>query len=172
MSKSGGNLRALVRFNLPAMPQGCSVESATLRIYAKSAASGRTLQAFQLGGSWTEGGVTWANQPATTGGAVDDELRHRLPRVERRRDGAVDVHEREQRLPHPRREREPGRRAAVPQPRESTNRPQLVVKLGTPPPPPPNGVPDTQITGSPLAATSSTSATFTFTGTDDVDAGG
>ena len=51
MSKSGGNLRALVRFNLPKMPQGCNVESATLRLYAKSASSSqRTLQAWQLGG--------------------------------------------------------------------------------------------------------------------------
>ena len=70
MSKSNNNLRGLVRFNLPAQPQGCSVESATLRIYAASSTGGRTIHVLQLDGSWTEGGVTWQNQPATIGGAV------------------------------------------------------------------------------------------------------
>ncbi len=67
MSKSGGNLRALVRFQMPTVPAGCEVSTATLRLNAASARTGRTLQAFQLGGTWTESGVTWANQPATTG---------------------------------------------------------------------------------------------------------
>jgi large repetitive protein len=40
-SKSGDNARALVRFNLPQVPADC-----------------------------TETGVTWANQPTTTGGAA------------------------------------------------------------------------------------------------------
>jgi hypothetical protein len=71
MSKSGSNLRGLVRFNMPAeLPSGCVVESATLRLFAASAANGRTLQALRLNGSWTEGGVTWGNQPATTGAAA------------------------------------------------------------------------------------------------------
>jgi hypothetical protein len=72
MSKSGNaNLRALVRFNLPAIPSGCVVDTATLRIFAGAASSSqRTLQALRLNGSWTEGGVTWANQPATSGAAV------------------------------------------------------------------------------------------------------
>ena len=73
MSKSGNaNLRALVRFNLPAIPQGCVLDTAKLRLFAASASSGtRTLQAFRVNGtSWTEGGVTWANQPQTTGSAV------------------------------------------------------------------------------------------------------
>jgi CSLREA domain-containing protein len=72
MSKGpSSNLRALVRFNLPASPPaGCAVQSATLRLYAGSFASGRTLQAFQVAGTWSEGGVTWSNQPATTGTAV------------------------------------------------------------------------------------------------------
>jgi hypothetical protein len=64
------NFRALVRFTLPAVPAGCSLQSATLRLYAASAAGGRTLQALRLAGSWTEGGVTWSNQPATTGTAA------------------------------------------------------------------------------------------------------
>jgi hypothetical protein len=72
MSKSGNaNLRALVRFDLPAIPAGCVLDAATLRLYAASASSSqRTLQVFRLGGSWTEGGVTWSNAPATTGSAV------------------------------------------------------------------------------------------------------
>jgi hypothetical protein len=70
MSKSGGNNRAIVDFNLPTAPVGCVVESATLQMYAKSARSGRTLQALALGSSWIENTVTWANQPATTGAAA------------------------------------------------------------------------------------------------------
>ncbi|HEV3477814.1 MAG TPA: DNRLRE domain-containing protein, partial [Gaiellaceae bacterium] len=174
MSKSGGNLRALVRFNLPAMPQGCAVETATLRVYAKSARTGRTLQALQVAGSWSESAVTWANQPQTTGGAVSvsSATGYRewsvaglvqamysganngflIRDATENQDAEQQFHSRE----------------------ESSNRPQLVLKLGngSPAPPPPpapgaNGAPDTQITGSPLPATSSTSATFTFTGVDD-----
>lgn len=71
MSKSGANLRALVRFNLPTtVPEGCQVESATLRLYAGSFRTGRTVQALSVNAPWTENGVTWANQPATTGSAA------------------------------------------------------------------------------------------------------
>jgi hypothetical protein len=69
-SKSGGNARALFRFDLPAIPEGCSITGATLRLYAGSATSGRTLQALRVAASWTETGVTWANQPATAGPAA------------------------------------------------------------------------------------------------------
>jgi hypothetical protein len=170
MSKSGGNLRALLRFNLPAMPEGCSVATATLRINAKSAASGRTIQVLQLAGSWTEGAVTWANQPTTTGDAVTTTsgTGYREWNVAgmiqamyttgnngflvrdaaENQDAEQQFHSREQ----------------------STDRPQLVLEFGTGAPP--NGVPDTQITGNPLPATSSSSATFTFTGTDDATPAG
>ena len=72
MSKSGNsNLRALVRFNLPSIPAGCVLDTATLRVYAGSASSSqRTLQALRLNGSWTESGVTWSNAPATAGSAA------------------------------------------------------------------------------------------------------
>lgn len=63
-------MRTLVRFTLPATPAGCAVTGATLRLYAPSASTGRTLQALRLGASWTESGVTWSNQPATTGTAA------------------------------------------------------------------------------------------------------
>ncbi|MGH9192454.1 MAG: right-handed parallel beta-helix repeat-containing protein [Acidimicrobiales bacterium] len=71
MSKSGANLRALVRFNQPAdIPEGCVVESATLRLYAGSFRTGRTLQALRVNSAWNENAVTWGNQPATAGTAA------------------------------------------------------------------------------------------------------
>jgi hypothetical protein len=170
MSKSGGNLRALLRFNLPTMPEGCSVETATLRINAKSAAGGRTIEALQLTGSWTEGAVTWANQPQTTGTAVTTSSGtgylewsvagmvqamytsanngFLIRDAAENQDAEQQFHSRE----------------------ESTNRPQLVLTFGAGAPP--DGVPDTQITGNPLPATPSASATFTFTGTDDTTPAG
>jgi large repetitive protein len=63
-------MRTLVRFTLPAVPAGCSVTAATLRLYAASAATGLTLQALRAGATWTENGITWSNQPATTGTAA------------------------------------------------------------------------------------------------------
>jgi large repetitive protein len=62
--------RALVRFALPATPSGCSVTAATLRLYAASSNGSETVQALRISGGWTEGGVRWSNQPATTGPAA------------------------------------------------------------------------------------------------------
>jgi hypothetical protein len=67
MSKSKNNMRALVKFNLPQIPQGCVVQSATLRLYTASTKTGRTIQVLQINANWTENGVTWSNQPATIG---------------------------------------------------------------------------------------------------------
>jgi CSLREA domain-containing protein len=64
------NFRALVRFTLPAVPQGCVVESATLRLFTASAKTPRTLQALRLTAAWTENLVNWSNQPQTTGAAA------------------------------------------------------------------------------------------------------
>jgi hypothetical protein len=64
------NFRAVVRFTLPAVPQGCVVESATLRLYSASAKTPRTLQALRLASAWSENLVTWGNQPQTTGAAA------------------------------------------------------------------------------------------------------
>jgi hypothetical protein len=69
-AKSGNNNRALLHFNLPTVPQGCTIQSATLRLYASSWKNGRTIQALRINGSWTENGVNWSNQPATTGTAA------------------------------------------------------------------------------------------------------
>jgi hypothetical protein len=69
-SKSSGNRRTLLRFNLPAAPQGCSVTGADLRVYATAAIGGRTLQAYRAAAPWGETTATWNNQPATTGSAT------------------------------------------------------------------------------------------------------
>jgi large repetitive protein len=69
-TKSNANARAVVRFNLPAVPAGCQITSAKLRLYASSYKTGRTLQALRLGAAWTESTIRWNNQPATTGTAV------------------------------------------------------------------------------------------------------
>jgi hypothetical protein len=69
-SKAGANARALVRFALPAIPAGCQVTDARLRLYASSFKEGRTIQALQLSGPWTETSVAWSNQPATAGAAA------------------------------------------------------------------------------------------------------
>lgn len=65
-----GNRRALVQFSLPAIPSHCDVTAATLKLYATSSSSGRTIDVYRLAGPWTEGGVTWNNQPSTTGSAA------------------------------------------------------------------------------------------------------
>jgi hypothetical protein len=69
-SKANDYFRALVRFGLPAVPQGCVIESATLRLFAASTRTGRTLHALRLVGAWSENVVTWANQPPTAGSAA------------------------------------------------------------------------------------------------------
>jgi hypothetical protein len=68
MSKeSDNNMRTLVQFNLPTVPGGFVIASATLRMYAASYSEGRTIEAWQIAGSWAEMGVSWTSQPGTTG---------------------------------------------------------------------------------------------------------
>jgi len=69
-SKAGASARALFRFALPALPPGCTVVDARLRLYASSFKSGRMLHALRVGAGWMENGVTWTNQPAATGPAA------------------------------------------------------------------------------------------------------
>jgi len=64
------NFRALVRFTLPAVPEGCTIQSATLRLYAASAKPSRTLHALRVTSAWTENQVSWASQLMTTGSAA------------------------------------------------------------------------------------------------------
>ena len=70
---SPANQRALVRFALPALPAGCALTAATLRLYNNSPLPGRTIAVYQAdpaAPAWTENGVTWVNQPPTAGTAV------------------------------------------------------------------------------------------------------
>ena len=69
-TKSGADARLVIRFALPSLPSGCRVADAKLHLYASSYKTGRTLNALRLGGSWTEGAITWSNQPAATGTAA------------------------------------------------------------------------------------------------------
>lgn len=65
------NFRALVHFAMPPnLPAGCVVQSATLSLYANSASIDRTLEVLRLSEAWSEDGVTWGNQPGTTGPAA------------------------------------------------------------------------------------------------------
>jgi hypothetical protein len=64
---SSKNQRTLVQFTLPTLPAHCAITAATMRLYATTAKTGRTYQAYQVAAAWTETGVTWTNQPATTG---------------------------------------------------------------------------------------------------------
>ncbi len=61
------NIRSVVAFSLPAIPTGCTLSSAKLRLNASHATGGRTIEAFRAAASWTETGVTWNNQPEATG---------------------------------------------------------------------------------------------------------
>ena len=64
---NGRNRRSLVHFALPALPPGCTVASASLRLFTVTVDAGDVYQAYSAGGAWTENGVTWNTQPATTG---------------------------------------------------------------------------------------------------------
>jgi hypothetical protein len=67
---SGAVRRSLVNFDLPLTPDGCTVTSASLKLWVSATGGSRTMNAYQSGGTWTETGVTWNNQPANTGSAV------------------------------------------------------------------------------------------------------
>ncbi len=66
----GMNARTLIGFPISNDAPDCALESATLRLYAGSSTTGRTLEAIPLAGAWTENGATWNNQPGTTGTAA------------------------------------------------------------------------------------------------------
>lgn len=75
-SSSGKNWRAFVRFDLsacsPAIPATATVKQAQLRMYATSGTTTpRTYEVRKALASWTETGLTWANQPAVAASATD-----------------------------------------------------------------------------------------------------
>lgn len=59
--------RALVGFNLPSVPSGCSLTTATLTLFSDRGKPGRTIRVQRIAGSWGESTATWANQPAVGG---------------------------------------------------------------------------------------------------------
>ena len=61
------NQRVFVDFDLPSLPSGCVATSADLYLYNSSMTSGRTLEVHRAAASWAENGITWNDQPATTG---------------------------------------------------------------------------------------------------------
>lgn len=62
--------RSLVQFDLSSVPAGSTISSATLYLYASTAASGRTYGAYRITSSWTETAVTYTNQPSIAGAAT------------------------------------------------------------------------------------------------------
>ncbi|HEX6207794.1 MAG TPA: DNRLRE domain-containing protein [Actinomycetota bacterium] len=59
--------RTFVAFDLPPVPAGCALTDARLRLRATSSTGARTILAYRVSSGWTEGGVTWAIQPGTSG---------------------------------------------------------------------------------------------------------
>ncbi|GAB4406560.1 MAG: hypothetical protein Kow00123_19210 [Anaerolineales bacterium] len=59
--------RGLIRFDLSGIPAGQTIQSAYLQLYLRYAQPGGTttnmIDVHRVTGSWTEGGVTWNNQP-------------------------------------------------------------------------------------------------------------
>jgi hypothetical protein len=77
-SSSAGDRRTWVRFTLPVPPTHCRVASAVLSLYARTPASGRTIDVYRgTYGTpeWTSAGITWATQPAPAGTAVGSASR-------------------------------------------------------------------------------------------------
>ena len=66
----GDDFRALVRFTLPAVGEGCGVSAATLRLHSEKDQPGRTLEVRRLATPWSEMGVTWSIRPPTAGEPV------------------------------------------------------------------------------------------------------
>jgi hypothetical protein len=69
-SDNGKVRRVFVKFPLPAIPGGCTVTSAVLRLYVRTGPQARTLAVYRPDADWTEATITWNNQPAAAGTAV------------------------------------------------------------------------------------------------------
>jgi parallel beta-helix repeat protein len=163
------NFRALVRFDMPAsIPEGYVLHSATLRLYAPSWTGGRTLEALRITGDWSENGVTWDNQPATTGTAAPASSGSGWREwdvtayVEAMYDAGVnygfmirDASENGEGFEQQFHSREKGE-----------DPPELLIALEPTEPPDPTS-PDTAITAAPPELTIDDRASFEFTGSDD-----
>ena len=51
----------------PGLPAGCTVTDATLRLDTRTLSGGLTYEAPRVATAWTETGLTWSSQPATSG---------------------------------------------------------------------------------------------------------
>ena len=169
-SKSGNNnFRAFVKFGAPTVPAGCVVDTATLRLWNDAPKSGRTIQAIGVTAAWTEGGVTWNNQPAALGSTATvpsgsakgwrewTVTQHVAAMVAGSshegfliKDATENQTSNEQQFFG----REKG----------GADRPQLVVRFV--PAPADTVAPETTVTGGPTGPTTATSATFTFTSSE------
>lgn len=165
---SGQNARTLVRFTMPSLPAGCAVQSAILRVFAASATSGRTLQALRVTGSWTESAVNWSTHPATAGAAAtaSSATGWREWAVAAQVTASYSAGSHHGFLLRDAAENAGGVEQKFNSREQSTNRPQLVLRLvaaaPTGPPPADTTAPTTTIT-SPVPGASATSVSITFT---------
>ena len=74
MTKNSANERTLVGFSLPTLPPGCSVTSATLRLWNDAPSGTRVIQARRITSDWDENTVTWNNAPSTASLAADSQV--------------------------------------------------------------------------------------------------
>jgi hypothetical protein len=58
------NTRTFVRFNLPVLPEKAVLTKATLRLTPFSVPGPRVYEISRVTATWSESGITWANQPA------------------------------------------------------------------------------------------------------------
>jgi parallel beta-helix repeat protein len=162
------NFRTLVRFPLPEVPQDCVLDVATLRLHADGTELGRSLLAIPLDGDWSEGTVTWSNQPPTagSGAAVPTGEGYRAWNVKTIVQAMYDAG-----VSHGFRIQDAVEGADAEHSfntREDENEPQLVLQFVPsvdplpPPPPPDSAAPDTTILSGPPPVTSDTTAVFAF----------
>lgn len=64
------NRRSFVSYTLPALPTGCAVTDAKLRLRVGTPVAGRTVQVLRNAAAFGETTVNWNNQPAPTGPAA------------------------------------------------------------------------------------------------------
>jgi hypothetical protein len=68
-------MRAMVKFDLPSLPEGSTIESAKLHLYANSVTvqnlTSKPLRLHRITGSWTQTGVTWNNKPSFNSTTLD-----------------------------------------------------------------------------------------------------
>jgi hypothetical protein len=93
-SQVGANRRAFVRFDLAScyIPATAEVITARLSLHMSTApTANRTYQARRVTASWTETGITWANQAAVAGSATSTTTTGTISSVRLEWDVAADV---------------------------------------------------------------------------------